>query len=84
MSAEGLRRDPTDAAGLVSLARVKMMQGKFEAARQLAQRSRDLGFEPAGALVCVALYSLGEAREARECWVRLPAIMRDRYNPPSP
>jgi tetratricopeptide (TPR) repeat protein len=81
MIEEGLARDPTDAAGLVKLAQIRMIKGDFESARQLSQRSLELGFEPAGGFVCTSLYALDKVREAVDCWVRLPAVMKARYEP---
>lgn len=78
----GLRRDPTDAAGIINLSRIKLAQGKIDDAYRLAVRSRDLGFAPAAPSICWLQKSLGKDREARECWAALPDEIIERYRPP--
>ena len=77
----GLRRDPTDAAGLLNLARVKLSLGKFDEAYALTKRSVDLGFVPARGWLCGILAYTKDAAAAADCWKNLPAMWLSRYKP---
>jgi TolB-like protein/DNA-binding winged helix-turn-helix (wHTH) protein len=79
---EGLRRDPTDAAGIINLWRIKLAQGKVDEAYRLAVRSRDLGFVPAAPTICLLQKLRGQDRAASECWAALPDEIVERYRPP--
>lgn len=79
---EGLRRDPTDAIGIINLSRIMLAKGDLAEAQRLAIRSRDLGFVPAEPLICGLLNAQGSRQEARTCWARLPDEITERYQPP--
>lgn len=79
---EGLRRDPTDAIGIINLSRIKLAKGELDEAQRLAIRSRDLGFVPAGPMICAMLNAQGNRQEARTCWAKLPDEITERYRPP--
>lgn len=79
---EGLRRDPTDAIGIINLSRIMLAKGDLAEAQRLAMRSRDLGFVPAGAVICAMLNAQGNPQEARTCWAKLPDEITERYRPP--
>jgi TolB-like protein/DNA-binding winged helix-turn-helix (wHTH) protein len=79
---EGLRRDPTDAIGIINLSRIKLAKGELDEAQRLAIRSRDLGFVPAGPAICAMLNAQGSRQEAQTCWARLPDEITERYRPP--
>lgn len=79
---EGLRRDPTDAVGIINFAGVKLQMEDLDEAYRLALRSKDLGFAPANILVCALLARQGKAHEAQTCWNDLPDEMVERFRPP--
>ena len=81
MMENGLRSDPTDAAGLLNLAAVKLSRGDRDATFKLMQRSADLGFLPAAGWLCLLKSLQIDASNARECWNALPDELRDRYAP---
>ena len=79
---EGLRRDPTDAIGIINLSRIKLAKGEIDEAQRLAIRSRDLGFVPAGPTICALINVQGNRQQARTCWAKLPDEITERYRPP--
>jgi tetratricopeptide (TPR) repeat protein len=79
---EGLRRDPTDAIGIINLSRIMLAKGDLAEAQRLAIRSKDLGFVPAGPTICALLNAQGNQQEARTCWAKLPDEITERYRPP--
>jgi|GEM_PF-7074931 len=81
MMERGLRSDPTDSAGLLNLAAVKLSRGDMDATSRLMQRSADLGFLPAAGWQCLLKSLEIDASDARECWNALPDDLRDRYAP---
>lgn len=81
MIEEGLRRDPTDSAGLLNLAQAKSSLGKLDEAQALMNRSIDLGFVPAQGWLCGVLNYTIDGEAAANCWRNLPEIWQNRFKP---
>lgn len=79
---EGVRRDPTDSVALLNLARIKAARGDYSRALELVDRSIDLEFTPATGWKCVLLGFAEGEDAAMDCWMELPAVFRQRYDPP--
>lgn len=79
---EGVRRDPTDSVALLNLARIKAARGDYSKALELVDRSIDLEFTPATGWKCVLLRHAEGEDAAVDCWMELPAVFRQRYEPP--
>jgi len=78
---DGLRRDPTDAVGLLNLAIVKLSVGDVDAAAKLLTRSNDLGFMPARGWLCLIAPLQNGMNSADKCWKDLPDNLKGRYAP---
>lgn len=78
---DALRRDPTDAAGLLNLGRVKMILGDHDGANTLIKRSIALGFVPASGWRCIPIVQLEGLEAAAQCWEDLPEQFKERYRP---
>jgi len=78
---QGLRLDPTDAAGIANFAGVKLAAGDFEEAERLVQRSYDLGFSPIGSLLAMLLARRGQQEEAMNVWREYGEDVPGRYLP---
>lgn len=78
---DGLRRDPTDSAGLLNLASIKLSRGDIDVTSKLLRRSADLGFVPAAGWICFIIPLQTDSDDARNCWKKLPDNLRNRYAP---
>ncbi|MEQ8484731.1 MAG: hypothetical protein RIB46_10230 [Pseudomonadales bacterium] len=79
--AQGLRLDPTDAAGLTQMGIAHWSSGDLERARHFLQRSYDLGFAPVAGWLASLLAQQGKAQEAREIWRAFGSAAPGRYVP---
>jgi Flp pilus assembly protein TadD len=65
---QGLRLDPTDAAGIGNLGSLQLAGGDLDEAERLLRRSYDLGFSPIGTILARLLAARGEQEEAFRVW----------------
>ena len=79
---EGVRRDPTDSVAILNLARIRATKGNNSEAMELVERSIALQFVPATGSRCALLAYNGNNRQFEECWQDLPALFKERYDPP--
>ncbi|GAB5412898.1 MAG: hypothetical protein Cons2KO_05010 [Congregibacter sp.] len=75
----GLRRDPTDAVGLLNLGTAKLHLGDVAGGMMAIQRSAALGFAPASLIACIYGGVLDRLSASLDCWEELPPTIRSRY-----
>jgi TolB-like protein/DNA-binding winged helix-turn-helix (wHTH) protein/Tfp pilus assembly protein PilF len=78
---QGLRLDPTDAAGITNLGLAKLALGELEEAERLLRRSYELGFMPVAGSLAMALELRGKSAEASEVWQESEGTLPGRYLP---
>lgn len=78
---QGLSLDPTDAIGLYNQGVALFAMGQETSAKQLIQRSIDLGFEPAGVMLCSLMTKKSERDAAASCWHNLSDEIKNRFGP---
>lgn len=78
---QGLRLDPTDAAGIGNLGVAKLAAGDVEEARRLMQRSYDLGFAPLTGFLASVLAHSGQTEEALKLWRESRITLPGRFLP---
>ncbi len=81
MMSQGLRLDPTDAAGVANLGYIKLTLGDLNEAERLIRRAYDLGFKPAGGMLSAVLQKQGRVDESMAVWREYGAAVTGRYLP---